>query len=102
MNPYLDSVDEEDEPVKVLPCRSDPDRWFVEATTPKNSAVVDAAIRECMGCPVLVECGVLAARIRPSHGVWAGKDWTKPTSQQPRGDRITRQHMAAALKRKAT
>ena len=102
MNPYLDSVDEEEEPVKVLPCRSDPDQWFVEATTPRNSEVVDAAIRECMGCPVLVECGVLAARIRPSHGVRAGRDWTKPQSQQPRGDRITRQHMAAARKRKAT
>lgn len=102
MNPYLDSVDEEEKPAAVLPCRADPDRWFVEATTPKNSAVVETAILECKGCPVLVQCGELAARIRPTHGVWAGKDWTKPPSQQPRGDRITRQHMAAALKRKAT
>lgn len=102
MNPYLDGVDEEEKPAAVLPCRSDPDRWFVEATTPKNSEVVEAAILECKGCPVLVQCGALAASIRPSHGVWAGRDWTKPPSQQPRGDRITRQHMAVTPKRKAT
>lgn len=101
MNPYLDTA-EEDKPLKVLPCRADPDRWFVEATTPKNSEIVEGVISECRCCPVLAQCGELAARIRPSHGVWAGKDWTKPPSQQPRGDRITRQHMAAALKRKAT
>lgn len=101
MNPYLGET-EAGEPLRVLPCRSDPDQWFVEATTPKNSAVVDAAIRECMGCPLLAQCGELAARIRPSHEVWAGRDWTKPPSHQPRGDRITRQHMAGVRKRKAT
>jgi hypothetical protein len=102
MNPYLDTVEEEDKPVKVLPCRSDPDQWFVEATTPRNSEVVDAVIRECLRCPALDACGELAAKIRPTHGVWAGRDWTKPPSHQPRGDRITRQHMAGARKREAT
>lgn len=101
MNPYLDTA-EEDKPLKVLPCRADPDRWFVEATTPKNSEIVEGVISECRCCPVLAQCGELAARIRPKHGVWAGRDWTKPPSHQPRGDRITRQHMAGVRKRKAT
>lgn len=101
MNPYLDTA-EEDKPLKVLPCRADPDRWFVEATTPKNSEIVEGVISECRCCPVLAQCGELAARIRPTHGVWAGRDWTKPPSQQPRGDRITRQHLAVTPKRQAT
>lgn len=91
MNPYRSSV--VDEPVVAVPCESDPDRWFVEPTTPAKRELVDFAIFECLSCPLLAECGELAAKLRPAYGVWAGKDWTAGASKQPRGDRITRKQL---------
>lgn len=96
MNPYLAPVIEEPEPVLLLPCELDPDGWFVEGTTDAKRERIDAAIRECLSCPVLAKCGELAAKVRPAYGVWAGKDWTKSPSHQPRGDRITRQQLGGS------
>jgi len=99
MNRYLGGSGREESPA-VLPCEVDPDGWFAEGTSDRARGMVAEAIRECRSCPVLVECGEWAAVVRPSHGVWAGRDWTVPPSHQPRGDRITRQQLGGTRMKK--
>ena len=90
MNPHLGG----DESESVLPCEVDPDTWFAEGNSIEARLDVEYATSVCERCPVLRACGELAAKIRPSHGVWAGRNWSKPPSQQPRGDRLTRQQLS--------
>jgi hypothetical protein len=47
------------------PCFKDPDAWFEDRQT---------AAHLCLDCHALDECRTYAASVKPSHGVWAGRD----------------------------
>ncbi len=53
----------------LTPCRRNPERWLSEDDAEK----ADAAAM-CMSCPVLAECSDLAGELKPTFGVWAGRD----------------------------
>lgn len=52
-----------------------------------------AARRLCVTCPVLEECRSLAADVRPTSGVWAGRDYT---AERQARHREAYQHPAGA------
>lgn len=46
------------------------------------------AIEMCAGCPLMEACNTMANKLRPTHGVWAGRVW----EQGERGGRRRRRN----------
>lgn len=54
------------------PCMTDPELWFEGSP--------DAAIRACREmCHARLECSAYAESVRPSDGVWGGRNFTRKT-----------------------
>ncbi len=53
------------------PCAADPGPWLSDDTTERARAADD-----CHRCPIRAECVAATAEIRPTFGVWGGKDRT--------------------------
>ena len=56
----------------------DPELFFPEHGIRMNSP----ALKICAGCPVLAECSDYAKKIKPSDGIWAGKNYTQRRSRR--------------------
>ena len=50
----------------------DPELWFPN----QHERVYRTAIDICNTCPVLAECAAYAKQIRPTDGIWAGRNLT--------------------------
>lgn len=61
-----------------LPCQTDPDRWFADASTMKGKQLVLSAISGCKTCPALAGCMKHTEKVKPKFGVWAGRYYTQP------------------------
>lgn len=53
-------------------CHGAPDTWLSEDADTRAEAA-----RWCAPCIVLDLCEAAARELRPTHGVFAGRDWTK-------------------------
>jgi Transcription factor WhiB len=62
------------------PCGYSSDSWMSEDPGERATAA-----RRCAGCPLFKVCAGLASEIKPSFGVWAGRDWTKQQRAARRG-----------------
>lgn len=56
----------------VAKCRGD--FRYTDYEDDEAPSKVQAALM-CAGCPLFDQCGEFALKIRPTHGVWAGKVW---------------------------
>ena len=52
--------------------KHDPELWFPE----QGHRVIKEATAICNQCPVQAECNAYAKQIKPSDGVWAGRNYT--------------------------
>ena len=61
----------------AIPCKEDPEAWFPnDSSNQLGQRIAAEAAYVCqMRCPILAQCRALAEQIRPTYGVWAGKDW---------------------------
>lgn len=54
------------------PCQLEPELWVSDIAESRRTAA-----RECEKCPAFDWCAREAIKVDPSHGVWAGKDYSK-------------------------
>jgi hypothetical protein len=54
------------------PCQVDPEMWLSEVMSERAEAA-----RACLSCPAFDWCKAEAMKIKPDHGVWAGRDYSK-------------------------
>ena len=57
----------------MIPCTTDPERWFPDEDTPEEE--VDDVVAECYACPARLKCLEHALTVGEPHGIWGG--WTE-------------------------
>ena len=60
------------------PCQADPELWVSESVKDRREAA-----QECAKCPAFAWCLDEIDRVQPTHGIWAGKDYSKTDALRP-------------------
>lgn len=59
-----------------VPCASAPELWTAEPFD-VPAGYRELAAHRCQACAVRIECAAAAVEIRPSAGIWAGRNYDR-------------------------